>query len=74
VAEERLIIWHGIPDGSFLRIQVTPQMATVEGTGFMKTAAGNKTPLALREGQLVDQPLNVLLRQGDRFFLLIEMK
>jgi hypothetical protein len=73
VAEERLVIWHGIPPGSFLKIQVTPEMATVEGTGFIKSASGNKTPLRLGAKELVDNPLNVPIRQGDRFFLLIEM-
>jgi hypothetical protein len=73
VTEERLVIWHGIPPGSFLKIQVTPEMATVEGTGFIRTALGNKTPLHFGAKELVDNPLKVLIRQGDRFFLLIEM-
>jgi hypothetical protein len=71
--EERIVIWHGIPAGSILRIQVHPEMATVEGTGFVKSATGNKTPLVLRERELVDRALEVPVRQGDRFFLLIEM-
>lgn len=73
MAEERLVIWHGIPTGSLLRILVMPKMATVEGRGFFKSASGSKTPLRLGVGELVDNPLKVPIRQGDQFFLLIEM-
>ncbi|HYN82217.1 MAG TPA: hypothetical protein VES88_11995 [Gemmatimonadaceae bacterium] len=73
MAEERLVIWHGIPTGSLLKILVTPEMATVEGRGFFKSASGSKTPLRLGVTELVDNPLRVPIRQGDQFFLLIEM-
>jgi hypothetical protein len=71
--EERLVIWHGIPNDSTLRIQVTTEMATVEGTGFIKSSAGVKVPLVLRERELVERPLTVRIRSGERFFLLIEL-
>ena len=73
MTEERLVIWHGIPAGSLLKVQVKPEMATVEGGGFFKSASGSKTPLRLGVAELVDNPLRVLIRRGDQFFLLIEM-
>jgi hypothetical protein len=73
MVEERIVIWHGLPAGSLLRIQVLPEIATIEGTGFIKTADGKKTPLRLRERELVDRALEVPIRRGDQFFLLIEM-
>ena len=73
MVEERLVIWHGIPPGSTLRIQVTTEMATVEGTGFIKSNSGVKVRLALRERELVERPLVVRIRGGERFFLLIEL-
>ena len=73
MVEERIVIWHGIPAGAVVRIQVRPEMATVEGNGFIKSASGNKVRLALRERELVDRPLEVHIRAGDRFFILLEM-
>ncbi|MFN2565879.1 MAG: hypothetical protein ABR499_12860 [Gemmatimonadaceae bacterium] len=35
MVEERIIIWHDIPAGSMLRIQVRPEMAAIEGKGFV---------------------------------------
>lgn len=70
--EQRLVIWTGIPDGSLLQVKVEPGDYTVEGHGRLKQRNG-VTRIDVGPRELVDRPLNVPIRRGATFRMLIQL-
>jgi hypothetical protein len=70
--EQRLVIWTGIPDGSLLQVKVEPGDYTVEGHGRLKQRNG-VTRIDVGPRELVDRPLNVPIRGGATFRMLIQL-
>jgi hypothetical protein len=70
--EQRLVIWAGIPDGSLLQVKVEPGDYTVLGEGRLKHRNG-VTPIRVGPRELVDRSLDVPIRRGDSFRMLIDL-